>query len=250
MDAAFLPAAMPAKIRLYCIALDGQRREWTMTGTTERAVGDVRQANTRTVDALQRVYGMVIALALTTAVKVVIEAVGLIAPKPQTGAETSQTAVLFGAFLMTLVVFYHGMNRHLDDTFVIGENAVESRLPLLVDIFVFLLEGALLVAMAYAIPAPETFLHVWTGLLAIDILWGLYVYVIVERTAPAKWVLNNAIFLAAAWVVWLRIAPGQAIALGTVEMLRSVVDYRINWSFYFPRRGVAGKAEVVRGIGP
>lgn len=197
---------------------------------------DIRLANTRTVDALQRVYAMVIALALTTAVKLLVETLGIVARTSPSQADRVTTILLFVAFLSTLVAFYHGMNRHLDDTFVIGGGAIPRRLPLLIDIFVFLVEGALLAVMASTITVPFAFLCSWSVLLAVDIVWGLYVYLVVKRTAPAKWVGNNSAFLICAWVSWLFIFPASGALIAVIETLRSGIDYRLNWAFYFPRR--------------
>jgi len=198
--------------------------------------GDVEKASTRTVDALQRVYAIVIALALTTAVKLLIEILGITQGSGSAGRDVASATLLFIAFLFTLVVFYHGMNRHLDDTFVTGESKLQRPILLLVDIFVFLVEGSLLVVMASTINNPGAFFYAWSVLLVVDILWGLYLYLVIRRVAPSKWILNNTIFLAVAWVLWLLILPQNVAMIAIVEIMRNIVDYRINWAFYFPNR--------------
>lgn len=207
-----------------------------MADNGEQKDADIKLANMRTVDALQRVYAMVIALALITAVTLLIEVIGVIKSSKGAQAEFVPTALMFIAFLSTLVSFYHGMNRHLDDTFVIGDQTSPHRLPLLVDIFVFLVEAGLLVVMANTINSPKTFLYAWSVLLAIDIVWGLFVYLLVKRVAPARWVANNFAFLALAWICWLFFFPQNVILIAVVEVLRSVIDYWLNWHFYFPKR--------------
>ena len=197
----------------------------------------IRLASDRTVDSLQRVYAIVIALALTIAVKLLIESVGIIphegVSKPN--SNSLPTILLFVAFLSTLIVFYHGMNRHLDDTFVIGTKVDPRRLPLLVDIVVFLLEGGLLVVMASTINNPKVFLVAWSILLCVDIVWGLFVYFSLKRKAPIKWVFNNLLFLIFAWFFWRVVFPQNAILIAVIEILRSGIDYKLNWNFYFPR---------------
>ena len=65
-----------------------------MSHSEEQMVADIKLANTRTVDALQRVYAMVIALALTTGVTVLIETLGIIK-----GAREAPTNWPTGRFL-------------------------------------------------------------------------------------------------------------------------------------------------------
>jgi hypothetical protein len=208
-----------------------------MQQLTNDEAGDVEKANIRTVDALQRAYAIVIVLALTTGVKLLIEVTGFSQSTGGAHPAVLPTVLLFIAFVLTLVVFYHGMNRHLDDTFVTGTKKIQRPLLLLIDIFVFLVEAALLVVMANSISNPSAFLYSWSALLAVDILWGLFVYLFVRRVPPAKWVANNAFFLVIAWILWLFFFPQNAILIAVVEIARNVVDYQLNWRFYFPSRG-------------
>lgn len=206
-----------------------------VTPTDNRSADDIKLANTRTVDSLQRVYAIVIALALTTAVKLLIESVGIVkSASPQ--VDPVPTIGMFVAFVSTLVIFYQGMNRHLDDSFIIDVKTDRSSVLLLVDIFVFLVEGSMLVVMASTIADPQAFLKAWSILLAVDIIWGLFLYLFTSRQTPVTWVVTNAAFLGSAWIVWLFIFPKNALWIVVIEILRSVIDYRLNWDFYFPRK--------------
>jgi hypothetical protein len=199
---------------------------------------EVKLAHTRTVDALQRAYAFLIALALTTAFRLLLEVLGVVAVTSSASlprAESVATSVMAVAFLSTLVVFYQGMNRHLDDTFVIAGVDQRHRGLLLLDIFVFLIEGGILVAMANTIDRPGTFLIAWTGLLGLDIVWSLLVYVVTRHSA-FNWVVNNTVFIAVAWICWLYVFPGNAAGIAIAETVRSAVDYKINWGSYFPRK--------------
>lgn len=197
---------------------------------------NVKAADTRTVDASQRLYAMVIALALTNSVRLLLQTFGLL-PADQSVSATPRLTVLllFITFLSTVVVFYQGMNRHLDETFVIGSRPIPHRLPLLLDIFVFLIEGCLLVAMGNAINNPPVFFYAWTGLLTLDVLWGLIVFAVVRNTAHLRWIGNNVAHVSVAWLFWLVLFPKNVVYVAAIEILRTVIDYVLNWRFYFPR---------------
>lgn len=98
----------------------------------------VKKADERTVDTLQRFYAIVIGLALTTGVKVLIESIGIVSGDvaQNTALNTTKPTVIFVfmAFLFTIIVFYHGMNRHLDETYILGKEPDQRRLPMLIDI--------------------------------------------------------------------------------------------------------------------
>ncbi len=70
-----------------------------------------------------------------------------------------QLVALSIAFLSTIVPFYHGMNRHLFDAHIakIGVGEGGRSVPLLLDIFVFVLEGGLLFAMGRSIDHSPRF---------------------------------------------------------------------------------------------
>lgn len=217
-----------------------------MSATADVQSERLRSANTRTVDALQRFYAMVIALAVTNSVRLLLQTLGLIPADQAISATPHLTILLFITFLSTVVVFYHGMNRHLDDTFVIGPRTIPHRLPLLFDIFVFLVEGCLLVAMGSAINSPRVFFYTWTGLLVVDILWGLIVFLVVRNRAHLRWIANNIVHVGIAWLFWLVLFPRNVVYVAVIEILRTVIDYALNWPFYFPTVSKTSKPSVGR----
>ena len=80
----------------------------------------------------------------------------------------------FATFVVTIVPFYHGMERHLFETHLAKQginfkrNGIPS--PLLIYIFVFIIEGVLLIAMARNIDNAFVFIKAWTLLLIVDIV--------------------------------------------------------------------------------
>jgi len=76
----------------------------------------------RSVDSLQQIYAVVIALAIAQAIQSLLK-------DPVSGAVLARIQILVGlpafvAFLVTLVPFWHGMNRHLDRCYLEKKSAV------------------------------------------------------------------------------------------------------------------------------
>jgi hypothetical protein len=212
----------------------------------QTTTGDIKIAYSRMIDGLQRLYAMIIALALTTSVGVLTVSLGLNQPSgvPFSHTGSVPTVLMFVAFLSTLVVFYQGMNRHLDETFVCGDLA-NSHLPLLLDLLVFLAESLILVLIANTINRPVTFFYAWTSLLAVDIAWGLALFWVQRRKATLWWVVNNFGFVFGAWLCWRVLAPENVLLLAVIEVLRSINDWRMNWEFYFPSRSHLMRPEAI-----
>jgi hypothetical protein len=76
----------------------------------------------RSVDSIEKIYAVVIALAIAQAVQSLL--------KEPSGAATlnferiSSGVPSFVAFLVTLVPFWHGMNRHLDRCYLEKTSAI------------------------------------------------------------------------------------------------------------------------------
>jgi hypothetical protein len=200
-----------------------------------------------TVDTLQRFYTVVVAIALTSGLGKLIASL-----------ETSnslwtdaQLVALSIAQLSTIVPFYHGMERHLYDAHRIAPKLGKGGrpIPLLLDIFAFIIEGSVLFTMGRNLDNPTKFLVLWTALLLVDIAWTLTVWRL-QRSPRPLWAVNNFAWCVAAWTLWLLLphmlaifrtsSSNQAFILALViaaaEVGRSVVDYVSNWKFYFPNR--------------
>ena len=81
----------------------------------------------RSIDALQRLYTIVVGLAVTEALR------KFIAPTPAAPWWTDWRALII--FLITIVPFYHGANGHLDQTYLYGFDGRrrEKRYALVID---------------------------------------------------------------------------------------------------------------------
>lgn len=195
-----------------------------------------------TVTTLQEFYTVIVGVAFVGGVEKIVTSV----QNARSAQEWLPVAILGLAFLSTIVPFYHGMNRHLYDTHLdVDAKSTSPQVPLLLDIFAFVVEGAILVAMGRALENPESFLRLWTALLLVDILWSLVIWTIQGSEWP-RWVLNNGVWIAVAWFVWLGLPPFASppgaersvllriALLAVVEIGRSITDYKTNWQFYFP----------------
>jgi len=199
------------------------------------------------IDALQKFYGLIVAIAFTGGVLKFIDGFDVWQWTKLQGSES----LLFVAFVATIVPFYHGMERHLHETHIARNDIAWGKKgkpsPVLLDIFAFMFMGALLLAMGRRIDAPLVFLQLWSVLLVLDIVWSLVVWAFQKQTKPL-WAVNNFFWLLIAWVLWFAIPVlieklsfnttwipvFQTAGVALSEILRSIFDYKSHWSFYFP----------------
>lgn len=205
-------------------------------------------------------YSVVCALSLETAIGELIE--------PHADSLPVDTSVLplAVAFVVTLIPFYHGALRHLDDYYVLDAHPNVRRGALLVDFFALFVEAILLFALATLTPFANFFAATLITLLLVDVAWSSVTstYCIGKRLtlhdmkrqaaqfaqssirgtrhseAPQMaWLLNNVVWLL---VLAITVAADQLFDLGTrlswivlaIALARTVSDYRVSWSFYFP----------------
>ena len=196
---------------------------------------------TRSIDSLQRLYTIVVGLALTLALS------GYLNPPPALNtsgatvpAETHIAVLLI--MIVTLVPFYHGANRHLDATHVfVAENDAPPRYALMIDFCALFAEGIFMVMMGLSIVNEGRFLSLFSVLLLIDIGWAAFARFTVRtepgRKATAKWFWINIVAVSVLYVVRVTplLPPENRLtgALG-VASLRTLVDYVLCWDFYVP----------------
>jgi hypothetical protein len=202
---------------------------------------------------LQALFAIVAGLALT-------EAVSELAREVDNALPTARTLMLMIAFLATIIPFFHGGLRHLDDVYIVtppGPNM--SRYALLVDFILLFVESVMLLGMAHRLVDPPHFLAFLLFLLVIDIIWAIVtpplidckmslpavLVAVVPRLKFSKdteiaWAQNNILFVPfaiAAWIVIDLVTPSftiDALIVMVFAVLRSLNDYRVSWSFYFP----------------
>src|SRR6476661_3705790 len=93
---------------------------YTTLGTHMNAPPDMKTVRTRSVDNLQRLYTVVISLALTEYLR------RLLTQSAEANEATGYNGwLMFVSLIFTVVPFYHGANRYLDATYVTGERAAK-----------------------------------------------------------------------------------------------------------------------------
>lgn len=203
-----------------------------------------RETDHKSVDHLQELYTVAVGLAMTVGVERVLPAEGELA-RP--------AALLFFGFVATLIPFYHGAQRHLDNNYLFSKKARRRDQALFFGDFVFLfVEACLMIAMGGSVTRPENFLLSWLMLIGLDVAW-LAVFVFVSKTYkdPEEstwqsfgWAVVN-VPMALVGVVLLVIvrvtsetAEYVSLAIAGLCVLRTALDYAWNWHYYFPAWGM------------
>ena len=83
---------------------------------------NMSEARKRSVDNLQRLYAVVISLAVTEAVRRTVFGSQSTDP-PELSAISANQWLILTSFLLTVIPFYHGANRYLDATYVTKERS-------------------------------------------------------------------------------------------------------------------------------
>jgi hypothetical protein len=195
----------------------------------------------RSVDALQRLYTIVVGLALTEGARRVID--------PNLASATARAApdippevpwMLFGALVITVVPFYHGANRHLDDSYVF--ESASKRASLIFDFFMLFIEGILFVLMAMTTLAPSTFFLILLSLLGVDILWaGLSLLTKGPSAALWSWcAVNMATIVLLVLFLYSPVLREdiRIPMLLIIVIIRTIVDYRLSYDFYMGTKSV------------
>jgi len=189
----------------------------------------------RSVDNLQTLYTVVVALALAQAIKSLLNVAG------EEGRLTINVEQIptFAALLFTLIPFHHGASRYLDEAYI--PTRPQGR-PLtgLVHFFLFFIEALALYVMALLTPRPKLFFFALAGLLGIDLVWLVFVYFSARPsfqkvrcwfwlnlpTVIIVLILNAGRFMADGACKWL--------VLAALVLVRTGLDYELGRRFYWP----------------
>jgi hypothetical protein len=200
---------------------------------------EAERIKTRSVDSLQKIYAVVIALAIAQAIQSLLKD-----PVSGTLLPLSKVAVglpAFVALLFTLVPFWHGMNRHLDRCYLEKKSAVVHGAVLL-DFATFCLEASLLFAAGWSLRSGIYSFIALGGLLLVDMLWGFISHQIHfpgQKSHVRRWSAINLVAIVIAILIVDYPFQHQLIILMVVAIVRSIADYWLCWDFYFPREKAA-----------
>ncbi len=207
------------------------------------AVDPKQKYRERSVDNLQRLYTIVAGLSLTTAVA------HLVVPDPESRAvvHIAQISInadvlpMFITFVMTIVPFYHGANRYLDHAYVFMDSGVAPRpLVAMLDFGFFFSQALIFYSMGLGITAPTAFYGLYVIILLVDVMWISLVYIAHNAAFNdvRTWLVINTITLAIAFVMLnTPVLPEDVTRwsfLAVLSIARTVLDYGLNWGFYWP----------------
>ena len=211
-----------------------------------REMANIAEARKRSVDNLQRLYAFVVGLAVTESLRRVLAGLG-----PNGQLPDLDKVLMVWSLMLTIVPFYHGSNRYLDYTYVTGERS-GARSSLMFDFIMTFCEGLFFFVLALLTFDENLFYFVLAGLLVFDAFWASTTNLAAPR---ANWressipnvnrwaIMNLACAIVLAVVVWSGNLVGQgwsaviskSILLSATVMVRTVLDYKLLWSFYYPK---------------
>jgi hypothetical protein len=191
----------------------------------------------RSVDSLQRLYAAVIALSIGQAANVVFidQATKTFDPR----GISSDVALTFIAFMVTVVPFFHGMNRHLDQSYLINKGDRVSA-SLLFDFIVFFLESTLLFVLSASIRSGMSAFLIIGLILAIDTIWSLisqWMHYKKIGAGTGRWSAINFTAIVIGIFVYSTAVFQEALRVALLTLVcivRSVADYYFSWRLYFP----------------
>ena len=197
---------------------------------------EAERVKERSVDSLQQIYAVVIALAIAQAVESLLK-------DPTTGTLLSLQQILVGlpafiAFLVTLVPFWHGMNRHLDRCYVEKKSDVVQG-ALLFDFATFFIEASLLFTVAWSLRSGIYSFVALGGLLLADMIWGFIsheIHFAGHKSHVRRWSAINFVAILVAVLIVAFPFQQKLLVLMAVAIARSIADYWWCSEFYFPER--------------
>lgn len=167
------------------------------------------------------------------------------------GELPAESVVLAVVLMANVVRFYHGNIRHLDAAYGSESAAraasgrhVEPRGGLGLDFFIIFTQSLLFSVASFYINSPSTYIPLFIVLLAFDVIWTVYSQQAngdLAASPQRMWLLNNLVAGAILVVLYLGVykshpdrlwAQDAAIA---VVAATTVIDFALNWRFYFPR---------------
>lgn len=206
---------------------------------------DLEKARTRSVDNLQRLYTVVVSLAITESLRRILQAQLDLSASIKPGYESW---LMFSALIVTIVPFYHGANRYLDATYVTGERTANP-VALMIDFLALLIEGLALFAVAMLVGKAQEFYVGLACLLVFDAIWVGFTRLVSkdnggERAGYLIWLTVNLLAAISLYLSfcsnilsfkWNTFLNAQIAGL-LIAVFRTVFDYWWVWGFYYPNR--------------
>lgn len=193
----------------------------------------------RSVDSLQKIYAVIVALAIGETVKKAFKDVTTLDNIGASLEGVSIPALL--SFFIVIVPFYHGMNRHLDLCYLERKDTTLHG-GLILDFLIFCIEASILfVFSSFLHSGIESFIILGI-LLLVDILWSSISYLLHYRGfAPSvlNWVIINLVTLFLGYFIYVsNFTDAKEWSLFVIALARTILDYALCWRFYFPTESI------------
>lgn len=197
----------------------------------------------RSVDSLQKIYAIIIGLAISQSINTSINFEG---GKWNQALFFNNLPALISLFAF-LVPFYQGMNRHLDLCYVEKRDG-NTQGALLFDFAVFCIESCLLFVFTKVFLNDLTGYYIIACMLAVDMVWAFVSHWIHYRKfdpSIRRWaVINFVTLVVGTLILSSTYFPNKAVPFLCLSMLRTVADYFFCWKFYFPEDHLDGWQEI------
>ena len=184
------------------------------------------------VRTMKALHSVVCGVALTSALGRLLD--------PSAGLNRIDRAAWLFSVILTIIPFHYGALRHVDDVYLHRDPAIPRprQGALLLDFAFLFSEACSLYYLAHSVPSLSRFVPVYLTLLSLDVCWAISVSLVQEGSAAVRrWMFINLVFgigvLVAASLGPLDGAVTRDVILGLV-IVRTIVDYTVSWSFYFP----------------
>jgi hypothetical protein len=155
--------------------------------------------------------------------------------------------VVFLVLLTTIVRFVHGAMRHIDKCYIERSSTINWRIRQpLIDFAMLFGEAFLFFVMAGLLRNSWQFVLYYLILLGIDTGWLLVVNVrhksmkdimLDLKGTPCNWIMANMIVIIVVSPVitvgWRE--TGLLITLAATVTIHTIIDYVLNWQFYFEK---------------
>jgi hypothetical protein len=191
------------------------------------------------VETLEKLFTIVLALAIGEAFKQAVRDKPL--QEKQHRIIWDRTLAL-ASFVFLVVPFYHGMARLFFDTYKAGKMPSPYAPHLIVDTAAFLVEAFLFFVLSRSLESDDWrfFYKTVCYLCGVDLLWAVIVLVLRRNTTIQPWiwidagtVISPVSVLGFAKSRKWEARTGAIVCLGII-VVRTVIDYRLDFPFYFP----------------
>jgi len=197
----------------------------------------INRSRENSVNNLQRIYTVVISLAIAESLRRLFADFATSSVLPDLISVIAVTSLL-----ITIIPFYHGANRYLDARYVEAKHHGPSW-SLMLDFVVIFVEGLIFFILSLLIHNRAFFFTLLSILFIIDTLWVGLASSQVDNDSDKKpsylpWAILNftaaIIIYLTIWSNLFRVETAGNYFLGIVVVTRTIVDYISVWSFYYP----------------